>query len=177
MDAELGLPAAIAVLGLSLASGVMVVLSLLWQRRPKAPRAACTNAPARGVQTWIGAVLLVGLVWVAILMLMSAIAQSDRWKLPRGRLLETVLSACQFEHSKRAGIRAHDLSNSFHRPRFSTSASRCCVGQRRWAFLLPRCGRPPLHSASRLAFASGKSAGGKHNNAAACAIHTAQERG
>jgi len=104
MDAELGLPAAIAVLGLSLASGVMVVLSLLWQRRPKAPRAACTNAPARGVQTWIGAVLLVGLVWVAILMLMSAIAQSDRWKLPRGRLLETVLSACQFEHSKRAGI-------------------------------------------------------------------------
>ena len=104
MDAELGLPAAIAVLGLSLASGVMVVLSLLWQRRPKAPRAACTNASARGVQTWIGAVLLVGLVWVAILMLMSAIAQSDRWKLPRGRLLETVLSACQFEHSKRAGI-------------------------------------------------------------------------
>ena len=104
MDAELGLPAAIAVLGLSLASGVMVVLSLLWQRRPKAPRATRTNAPARGVQTWIGAVLLVGLVWVAILMLMSAIAQSDRWKLPRGRLLETVLSACQFEHSKRAGI-------------------------------------------------------------------------
>ena len=109
MDAELGLPAALAVLGLSLASGVMVVLSLLWQRRPKAPRATRTNAPARGVQTWIGAVLLVGLVWVAILMLMSAIAQSDRWKLPRGRLLETVLSACQFEHSKRAGINSEHM--------------------------------------------------------------------
>jgi predicted ester cyclase len=44
MNAELGLPAAIAVFGLSLASGVVVILSLLWQRRRKAPRATRTGS-------------------------------------------------------------------------------------------------------------------------------------
>ena len=107
MDAGLALPAAIAVFGISLASGVIVILSLLlqqWRRRPQSTESTVATAPRRGIRTWVVAVLLVGLAWVAILMLTSAIAQSDRWDLPNGRLLETVLTACQFEHSSRAGI-------------------------------------------------------------------------
>jgi len=107
MDAGLGLPAAMAVFGLSLASGLAVIVSLLRQRRRNAPQlteSAFPAAPARGVRTWIGVVALVGLAWVAILLSMNAIVHSERWNLPNGRLLEAVLSACQFEHSRRAGI-------------------------------------------------------------------------
>jgi penicillin-binding protein 1A len=105
MDAGSGLPAAIAVFGLSLASGLFVILALLRQRSREAPQpTGSTNAPARGVRTWIGVALLVGSAWAAILMVMNAIAQSERWHLPNGRLLETVLAACQFEHSRRGGI-------------------------------------------------------------------------
>ena len=107
MDAGLGLPAAMAVFGLSLASGLAVIVSLLRQRRRNAPQlteSAFPAAPARGVRTWIGVVALVGLAWVAILLSMNAIVYSERWHLPNGRLLEAVLSACQFEHSRRAGI-------------------------------------------------------------------------
>jgi penicillin-binding protein 1A len=107
MDAGLGLPAAIAVFGISLASGVIVILSLLrqqWRKGPQSTENTVTTAPGRYIRTWVAAVLLVGLAWVAILMLTSAIAQSDRWDLPKGRLLETVLTACQFEHSRRIGV-------------------------------------------------------------------------
>lgn len=107
MDAGLGLPAAIAVFGLSLASGLAVIVLLLRQRRREAPQLAASAipaAPARGVRTWIGVAALVGLAWVAILLSMNAIVYSDRWNLPNGRLLETILSACQFEHSRRTGI-------------------------------------------------------------------------
>ena len=107
MDAGLGLPAAIAVFGLSLASGLAVIVSLLRQRRRNAPQlteSAFPAAPARGVRTWIGVVALVGLAWVVILLSMNAIVHSERWNLPNERLLEAVLSACPFEHSRRAGI-------------------------------------------------------------------------
>jgi membrane peptidoglycan carboxypeptidase len=79
-------------------------LALLWQQRRKASQSTestVPTAPGWGIRTWVGAVLLVGLAWVAILILMSAIAQSQRWDLPNGRLLETILSTCQFEHSRR----------------------------------------------------------------------------
>ena len=113
MDAGLGLPAAIAVFGISLASGVIVILSLLrqkWRRGPQSTESTVATAPGQGIRTWVVAVLLVGLAWVAILMLTSAIAQSDRWDLPNGRLLETILTACQFEHSRRAGINSEHMT-------------------------------------------------------------------
>jgi len=57
----------------------------------------------------IGAILLSVLVRAAILLLVSVTAQSDRWDLPNGHLLETALSSCQFEHSSRAGIDAEQM--------------------------------------------------------------------
>jgi hypothetical protein len=36
--------------------------------------------------------------------LTKVVAQSDRWDLPGGRLLDTILSSCQFEHSSREGV-------------------------------------------------------------------------
>jgi membrane peptidoglycan carboxypeptidase len=34
----------------------------------------------------------------------AAIAQSDRWDLPKGALLQSALSACQIEHERRQDI-------------------------------------------------------------------------
>ena len=75
MDPVLGLSAAVTVFGLAL--GLTVMLSLLRQRRRQSPRSTIKIPIATAaLRTVVGLVLLVGLVWVAILMLMSAIAQS-----------------------------------------------------------------------------------------------------
>jgi penicillin-binding protein 1A len=103
MDVVLALSAAATVFGLAL--GLTVILSLLRQRRRQSSHSTIkTPIAATVLRTGVGVVLVVGLGWVAILTLMSAIAQSGRWDLPSGTLLETVLTACQFEHSSRDGV-------------------------------------------------------------------------
>jgi penicillin-binding protein 1A len=103
MDPVLGLSAAVTVFGLAL--GLTVMLSLLRQRRRQSPRSTIKIPIATtALRTLVGLVLVIGVGWVATLTLMSAIAQSGRWELPSGNLLGTALSACQFEHSSRAGV-------------------------------------------------------------------------
>ncbi|HSD92180.1 MAG TPA: transglycosylase domain-containing protein, partial [Methyloceanibacter sp.] len=48
----------------------------------------------------VGAVLIAVLVRSAILMLIGLAAQSNQWPLPKGELLERILSSCQFERSR-----------------------------------------------------------------------------
>jgi penicillin-binding protein 1A len=55
---------------------------------------------ARGVITFI---LLPALGIASLVTLGKVVAQADLWDLPRGRLLDTVLSSCQFEHMEGAG--------------------------------------------------------------------------
>jgi len=50
------------------------------------------------------AVLLAGVVSFAIFLLVGVVVRSDRWDLPTGRLLQTVLSACQIEHERHQGV-------------------------------------------------------------------------
>jgi penicillin-binding protein 1A len=47
-----------------------------------------------------GAVLVAVLVRSAILLLVGLAAQSNQWPLPKGELLQRILSSCQFEHSR-----------------------------------------------------------------------------
>ena len=56
-----------------------------------------------------GVILIVVLIRAAIMVLVGLVAQSDRWHLPNGELLEATLSSCQFEHSRRAGIDAEQM--------------------------------------------------------------------
>jgi penicillin-binding protein 1A len=51
-----------------------------------------------------GAVLLAGLLSFVIYFLVGVIVRSDRWDLPNGRLLQTVLSACQLEHEQHQAV-------------------------------------------------------------------------
>jgi penicillin-binding protein 1A len=50
------------------------------------------------------AVLLAGVVSFAIYLLVGVIVRSDRWDLPNGRLLQTVLSSCQIEHERHQDV-------------------------------------------------------------------------
>ena len=67
--------------------------------------------PAGDVALWrrtlrisISVIVLPALCVAILFTLTRVIAQSDRWDLPGGRLLDTILSSCQFEHSSRAGV-------------------------------------------------------------------------
>ncbi len=62
-----------------------------------------STAWTRVFRTAISFILLPSLVLAIVLVLVKVIAQSDRWDLPKGPLLETILSACQVEHLHRAG--------------------------------------------------------------------------
>jgi penicillin-binding protein 1A len=49
-------------------------------------------------------IVLPVLTLAIVFTLVKIIAQSDQWDLPGGRLLDTILSSCQFEHSSAAGV-------------------------------------------------------------------------
>ena len=44
-----------------------------------------------------------------LLTLVGVVAQSERWNLPSGALLETILSSCQTEHTQRSGVDGEHL--------------------------------------------------------------------
>jgi len=50
------------------------------------------------------AILVAVLIQASILILVAIVAQSDRWDLPNGRLLQTILSSCQVERSSRGNV-------------------------------------------------------------------------
>jgi penicillin-binding protein 1A len=56
-----------------------------------------------------GVILVAILLRSGLLLLVGLAAQSDRWHLPNGALLERILSSCQFEHSQRAGVDAEQM--------------------------------------------------------------------
>jgi membrane peptidoglycan carboxypeptidase len=63
-----------------------------------------TTAWRRVLRAGISVIALPVLSLAIILTLVKVIAQSGPWDLPKGQLLETILSSCQFEHSNRTGI-------------------------------------------------------------------------
>jgi penicillin-binding protein 1A len=78
---------------------------VLWQPAPEPPPSSgVRNIPwASALRIAVGVILVAVLIRSAILLLVGVIAQSDRWHLPNGQLLDEILSSCQFEHSRRAG--------------------------------------------------------------------------
>ncbi|MGB3037782.1 MAG: transglycosylase domain-containing protein, partial [Methyloceanibacter sp.] len=52
----------------------------------------------------ISIIVLPALSMAIIFTLVRVIAQSEQWDLPGGRLLDAILSSCQFEHSSGAGV-------------------------------------------------------------------------
>ena len=70
-------------------------------------------------------VALAALAWSAALLLVSTIADSGRWDLPSGRLLETILSSCQIETASRgAGVAEHMICPTRLAPRNFRKCSR-----------------------------------------------------
>jgi penicillin-binding protein 1A len=59
---------------------------------------------AGSLRVLIVATLVAVLLQAGILTLVSIVAQSDRWDLPNGALLQTVLSSCQIERSARGRV-------------------------------------------------------------------------
>jgi penicillin-binding protein 1A len=59
------------------------------------------HAKGRGLQTLAGVLLLSLIAQAVFSLLISAIAQSDGWSLPKGALLHSVLSSCQIDHVAR----------------------------------------------------------------------------
>ena len=62
-----------------------------------------------GLRLLLGAILAAVLLQASLLMLVSLAAQSDRWNLPNGKLLETILSSCQIERTARGPIENEQL--------------------------------------------------------------------
>ena len=57
----------------------------------------------------VAAFLIIILSRAVLVLAAGIIAHSDRWDLPGEPLLEKILSSCQFEHSRRAGIDAEQI--------------------------------------------------------------------
>ena len=57
----------------------------------------------RALRAGITFIILPALAFAIAFTCVKVVAQSDQWDLPGGRLLDTVLSSCQFEHSSSAG--------------------------------------------------------------------------
>jgi membrane peptidoglycan carboxypeptidase len=78
---------------------------------PRLLRPVQTEPAGEGSALWrrtlrfaISIIVLPALSMAIIFTLVRVIAQSEQWDLPGGRLLDTILSSCQFEHSSRAGV-------------------------------------------------------------------------
>ena len=77
---------------------------------PRLLRPVQTEPAGEGTALWrrtlrlaISIIVLPALSMAIIFTLVKVIAQSEQWDLPSGRLLDAVLSSCQFEHSSREG--------------------------------------------------------------------------
>ena len=78
---------------------------------PRLLRPVQTEPAGEGSALWrrtlrlaISIIVLPALSMAIIFTLVRVIAQSDQWDLPGGRLLDAILSSCQFEHSSEAGV-------------------------------------------------------------------------
>ena len=58
----------------------------------------------RALRAGITFIVLPALALAIAFTCVKIVAQSDQWDLPGGRLLDAVLSSCQFEHSSSAGV-------------------------------------------------------------------------
>ena len=73
----------------------------LWRPLQSEPAGGDAALWRRALRISISIIVLPALSMAIIFTLAKVIAQSDRWDLPSGRLLDTILSSCQFEHSSR----------------------------------------------------------------------------
>ncbi len=81
----------------------MVIFSVL--RRPlRSDSDGGMTASRRMLRAAISLIALPVLGLAILLTLVKVIAETGPFDLPKGQLLETILSSCQFEHSNRAGI-------------------------------------------------------------------------
>ncbi len=68
-----------------------------------------SHAEARGgsafsLRTLLDVLLLSAFAWAGMMVLFNAVIQSNRWDLPKGELLKTILSSCQVEHVTRENV-------------------------------------------------------------------------
>jgi penicillin-binding protein 1A len=81
-----------------------VALLRLWRPVQTDPAGRDPALWRRTLRVAISVIVLPALSMAIIFTLVKVIAQSEQWDLPSGRLLDTILSSCQFEHSSRAGV-------------------------------------------------------------------------
>src|SRR4029078_11348968 len=104
---EGGWPAVAAALGLrgrSPAIGLVVAFPRLLRPVQTEPAGEGTALWRRTLRLAISIIVLPALSMATIFTLVRVIAQSEQWDLPSGRLLDAILSSCQFEHSSREGV-------------------------------------------------------------------------
>jgi penicillin-binding protein 1A len=79
------------------ATGLGVALVVAWWKRPAQP---APQAPAGGgfTRRVLIAFLTAGGLWLGVPAVFGAIVNSDRWNLPQGDVLMTLLSSCQVAH-------------------------------------------------------------------------------
>ncbi len=81
-----------------------MALLRLWRPLQTEPAGGDVALWRRALRISISVIVLPALSMAILFTLTKVIAQSDQWDLPSGRLLDTILSSCQFEHSSRAGV-------------------------------------------------------------------------
>ena len=81
-----------------------------WHEGEERPSGAAASSPsAWSLRTLVDVVLLSAFAWTGAMALLNVVVQSDYWNLPKGRLLETVLSSCQFEHVSRGAFETEHM--------------------------------------------------------------------
>ena len=85
------------------------------------------SEPGKGLSFWrralraaITFIVLPTLALAIAFTCVKVVAQSDQWDLPGGRLLDAVLSSCQFEHWSSAGV---DVEHMIVLPAFTRTAA------------------------------------------------------
>jgi penicillin-binding protein 1A len=76
----------------------------LWRPLQSEPAGGKVALWRRALRISISIIVLPALAFAILVTLTKVIAQSDRWDLPGGRLLDNILSSCQFEHSSSTGV-------------------------------------------------------------------------
>ena len=147
-------------------------------------RGPVRSEPGEGLSLW-RRVLRAGITFLVLpvlalsiaFTLVKIVAQSDQWDLPGGRLLDTILSSCQFEHSSSAGVDVEHMicPTRLGARRVSASSQECGGRQRGRALLFARRDRFPVHGARRVALLSRRPAGRQHDHAAARPLRNAEE--
>ena len=80
--------------------------------QPESERRPADGGPGPSAwtfRTFVDVFLLAAFAWTGAMALLNVVVQSDYWDLPKGRLLETILSSCQVERTSRGAFETEHM--------------------------------------------------------------------